>query len=108
MQVQNSTNTNSSNSTNSTGSSTNAATNAALSASGLGDESTFLQLLVTQIQNQDPTSPMDSTTFLTQLASFSQLEQLIAIRQDTDTLSASGTNSNTTSNTSSSSQTTNS
>lgn len=48
----------------------------------LGDESTFLQLLVSQIQNQDPTQPMDSSTFLTQLAEFSQVEQLIGIRQD--------------------------
>jgi flagellar basal-body rod modification protein FlgD len=101
MQVQDTTNTDptTSNAAN-TNSTTNAATSAALSASGLGDESTFLQLLVTQIQNQDPTSPMDSTTFLTQLASFSQLEQLIGIRQDTDALSAadtaaSGTNSTT-------------
>jgi flagellar basal-body rod modification protein FlgD len=74
----------------------------ALSASGLGDETTFLQLLVAQIQNQDPTSPMDSSTFLTQLASFSQLEQLIGIRQDTDTLSGdastSGTSTTTTTN----------
>jgi hypothetical protein len=48
----------------------------------LGDESTFLQLLVSQIQNQDPTQPMDSSTFLTQLAEFSQVEQLIGIRGD--------------------------
>jgi flagellar basal-body rod modification protein FlgD len=98
MQVQDTTNTDPTSS--STAAANSAATSAALSASGLGDESTFLQLLVTQIQNQDPTSPMDSTTFLTQLASFSQLEQLIGIRQDTDALSAadtaaSGTNSTT-------------
>ena len=67
----------------------------ALSASGLGNETTFLQLLVAQIQNQDPTQPMDSSTFLTQLASFSQLEQLIGIRQDTDTLSGTGSTSGT-------------
>jgi flagellar basal-body rod modification protein FlgD len=34
----------------------------------------FLQLLVAQLQNQDPTQPMDSTTFVTQLAQFQQLE----------------------------------
>jgi flagellar basal-body rod modification protein FlgD len=34
----------------------------------------FLQLLVTQLKNQDPTQPMDSTTFVTQLAQFQQLE----------------------------------
>ena len=67
----------------------------ALSASGLGNETTFLQLLVAQIQNQDPTQPMDSSTFLTQLASFSQLEQLIGIRQDTDALSGTASTSGT-------------
>ena len=60
---------------------------AAASTAALGNENTFLQLLVAQIQNQDPTQPIDSSTFLSQLASFSQLEQLIGIRQDTDTLS---------------------
>ena len=63
------------------------ATNAAInSTDSLGNENTFLQLLVAQIQNQDPTQPIDSTTFLTQLASFSQLEQLIGIRQDVSQL----------------------
>jgi flagellar basal-body rod modification protein FlgD len=73
------------------------AAEAATSTAALGNEDTFLQLLVAQIQNQDPTAPMDSTTFLTQLASFSQLEQLIKIRQDTDQLSGSpGSTSSTT------------
>jgi flagellar basal-body rod modification protein FlgD len=52
------------------------------SANSLGSESTFLQLMVTEIKNQDPTAPMDSATFLTQLAQFSQLEQVAGIRQD--------------------------
>lgn len=54
----------------------------ASTAGGLANESTFLQLLVTQIKNQDPTQPMDSSTFLTQLAQFSSLEQLVSINQD--------------------------
>lgn len=37
----------------------------------------FLQLLIAQIQNQDPTSPMDSSTQITQLATYSQVEQSI-------------------------------
>ena len=52
------------------------------SSGALANESTFLQLLVAQIKNQDPTQPMDSTAFLGQLAQFSQLEQLVGIRQD--------------------------
>ncbi|SRR5579871_1086502 len=61
-------------------------TNALASTDPLANENTFLQLLVAQIKNQDPTQPIDSTTFLTQLAQFSQLEQLIGIRQDVQTL----------------------
>lgn len=41
------------------------------------DEQTFLQLLVTQLKNQDPTNPVDGTQFVAQLAQFSQLEQMI-------------------------------
>jgi flagellar basal-body rod modification protein FlgD len=36
----------------------------------------FLQLLVTQLRNQDPLNPMDSTQFTSQLAQFASLEQL--------------------------------
>ncbi|MCR5683843.1 MAG: hypothetical protein K6G81_00275 [Lachnospiraceae bacterium] len=36
----------------------------------------FLQLLVTQMQYQDPLEPSDNTEYVAQLAQFSQLEQL--------------------------------
>ncbi len=39
----------------------------------------FLQLLVTQLQNQDPLNPMNNEEFAVQLAQFSSLEQLIGI-----------------------------
>lgn len=52
----------------------------------LTNESTFLQLLVAQIQNQDPLNPTDSIQFVGQLVSFSQLEQLLSINQNTQTL----------------------
>jgi flagellar basal-body rod modification protein FlgD len=51
-------------------------------------ENEFLQLLVAQIQYQDPTNPTDSTAFVTQLAQFSSLEQLVAIHGDLDNLSS--------------------
>ena len=35
----------------------------------------FLQLLVAQLQNQDPLAPTDSTQFVSQLATFSQLQE---------------------------------
>ncbi len=44
-------------------------------ASDLGKDA-FLNLLVTQLKNQDPLSPLDSTQFTAQLAQFSSLEQL--------------------------------
>jgi flagellar basal-body rod modification protein FlgD len=55
-------------------------------------EQMFLQLLVAQLQNQDPLNPTDSTTFVSQLAQFSELEQVMAIRGDTDTLATDATN----------------
>ena len=36
----------------------------------------FLQILVTQLKNQDPLSPMEDTEFIAQMAQFSLLEQI--------------------------------
>ena len=47
---------------------------------------TFLRLLVTQIRNQDPLSPQDPTEFITQLAQFSSLEQLLDMRESLQTI----------------------
>lgn len=44
----------------------------------LGQEE-FLKLLMAQIKNQDPLNPMDDTQFVSQLATFSQLEQMINV-----------------------------
>lgn len=66
-----------SNQTDTTTDTTNTQTNSA--TSGQDDEQMFLQLLVAQIKNQDPTNPMDSTQFVAQLAQFSSLEQLISL-----------------------------
>jgi flagellar basal-body rod modification protein FlgD len=73
------------------------ATNSSNSSSALTStapsESVFLNLLVSQIKNQDPLNPTDSTQFVSQLAQFSELEQVIAIRNDTDKLSTPAANS---------------
>jgi len=61
------------------------------------NENEFLQLLVAQIQYQDPTNPTDSTAFVTQLAQFSSLEQLIDIRTDLDSMTQSTSTSTSTS-----------
>jgi flagellar basal-body rod modification protein FlgD len=60
--------------------------NGTSSVNGLTNESTFLQLLVAQIKNQDPLNPTDSIQFVSQLVSFSQLEQLLNINQNLQTL----------------------
>jgi len=44
-------------------------------SNNLVSEQAFLQLLITQLKNQDPTNPADPTQFVSQLASFSSLEQ---------------------------------
>lgn len=60
-------------------STTTSATSSSSSTSATSvDYNTFLQLLVAQLKNQDPTDPMDSTAYLSQLASFSQVEQQIS------------------------------
>src|ERR1700733_16001655 len=39
----------------------------------------FLQLLVAQLQNQDPTDPVDPSQFVGQLAQFSELSEVTSI-----------------------------
>ncbi len=74
--------------TNSNASSDSSSTSSTAAADPLANESTFLTLLVSQLKNQDPASPMDGTTFVTQLAQFSDLEQNLAMRTDLDALSS--------------------
>jgi flagellar basal-body rod modification protein FlgD len=44
-------------------------------------QQTFLNLLVTELQNQDPTSPVDPTEMVGQMVSLNQLDQLITMNQ---------------------------
>ena len=62
----------------------------------LGNENTFLQLLVAQLQNQDPSQPQDGTQFVSQLAQFSDLEQNIGAKTDLDAIALQYTGSNST------------
>lgn len=55
-----------------------------------GNFSTFLTLLTTQLQNQDPMSPMDSNQFTQQLVQYSQVEQQISSNENLKTLIAQG------------------
>ena len=59
----------------STSSSSSATTTTTKSNDELGKDE-FLKLLVTQLQNQDPLSPMEDQDFIAQMAQFSSLEQM--------------------------------
>src|SRR5512133_1789958 len=51
----------------------------------------FLKILITQLQNQDPTSPMQDKEFIAQMAQFSSLEQLTNMASSFGKLSATMT-----------------
>ena len=50
------------------------------------DYDAFLQLLIAEMKNQDPTDPMKSTDYMAQLASFSSVEQGIQTNAKLDSL----------------------
>lgn len=52
------------------------------------DYDAFLQLLVAELKNQDPTKPMDSAAYMAQLASFSNVEQATKTNTKLDALIA--------------------
>jgi flagellar basal-body rod modification protein FlgD len=63
--------------------------------SSQGLDTMFLQLLVAQLQNQDPTNPLDPSQFVGQLAQFSELSQVTQINQTLQQLTGSGSTSGT-------------
>jgi len=52
------------------------------------DKDDFLKILITQLQNQDPTAPMEDREFIAQMAQFSSLEQMTNLTQNVERLSA--------------------
>jgi flagellar basal-body rod modification protein FlgD len=63
------------------------AASAATGNQSLGKDA-FLQLLVTQLQNQDPLSPQDNGAFVAQLAQFSSLEGINTLNDSVNAISA--------------------
>ncbi len=70
-------------------SATAAAAKAGSSFAAKLNSDTFLTLLMAQLKNQDPTKPMDSTEYVGQLATFSQVEQATKTNTKLDSLLAS-------------------
>jgi flagellar basal-body rod modification protein FlgD len=62
-------------------------TNSTAQAAGPNiDYQSFLKLLMAEMKNQDPTKPMDSTEYVAQLATFSQVEQSVQTNSKLDEL----------------------
>jgi len=53
------------------------------------DYNAFLQLLIAQMKNQDPTSPTDMSQYMSQFAQLSQVEQSIQTNTKLDSLLSS-------------------
>jgi flagellar basal-body rod modification protein FlgD len=66
-----------------TSTSTGSSTTSGMSTLNYND---FLQLMVAQLQNQDPLNPTDSTQFMSQIAQFSSVEQGINTNSKLDQL----------------------
>jgi flagellar basal-body rod modification protein FlgD len=74
----------------STSTSSNTSTSKSTSGtSGLG-ESDFLNLLITQLKNQNPLEPMKDTDFIAQLANFSNLQQMTSVNTNISAMNAAG------------------
>ncbi|MGO8758850.1 MAG: flagellar hook capping FlgD N-terminal domain-containing protein [Terracidiphilus sp.] len=79
-----------------TGTSGSSSSSSSSSASATISANDFLTLLVTEMQNQDPTSDTDPNEYIDQLVNVNSLEQLIDINQTLSTALGSTSSSTTT------------
>jgi flagellar basal-body rod modification protein FlgD len=79
---------NSVNSTQSAASSSNSSSSSS-SSSPTVDYNGFLQLLIAQMKNQDPTNPTDSTEYMSQLAQLSSVQEAVQTNAKLDSLLSS-------------------
>ncbi|MCL4796007.1 MAG: hypothetical protein KJZ84_15710 [Bryobacteraceae bacterium] len=56
------------------------------SANRLANQDIFMQLLVAQLRHQNPMNPADGIEFMTQLTQFSQLEQMMSVRKELESI----------------------
>ena len=64
-------------------------------SSNLGKDD-FLQLLTTQLKNQDPMNPLEDMDFIGQMAEFSSLEQMLNLNSSVEKINTAITNNQTT------------
>ncbi len=67
---------------------TNITSTSTAQANASAQYDSFLRLLTAQVKNQDPLSPLDSTQFVEQLATFSSLEQQVRSNSSLDSIAA--------------------
>ncbi|WGR70091.1 MULTISPECIES: flagellar hook assembly protein FlgD [unclassified Bradyrhizobium] len=68
---------------------TSSSTQSTTTASNSVDYNTFLQLLVAEMKNQDPTNPMDTSQYMSQFAQLSTVEQAMQTNTKLDALLSS-------------------
>lgn len=64
--------------------SANTKTSTTTGGTTMGDYNTFLQLLIAQAKNQDPTNPTDPSQYVQQFAALSQVEQTVTTNAKLD------------------------
>ena len=60
---------------------------------GSDTSSSFMQLLMTELQSQDPMAPMDTDTFVSQLVNLNMLDQVTQINQNVQSIVSSSSGS---------------
>ena len=68
---------------------TGSTTTSSNSLLGGGDSSEFMQMLITELQAQDPMSPMDTGAMVTQMVQLNTLDEVTQIRELVQSLGAS-------------------
>ncbi len=71
-----------------TAASLNSSSSSAASATSSSQQPNFMQLLMAQMQNQDPTNPTSATDYVTQMAQFSSVQGITQLNQNISTLLA--------------------
>ncbi len=74
--------------TDTTSKTTSTSSTTTTSSSGV-DYNTFLQLLIAEMKNQDPTNPMDTSQYMSQFAQLSSVEQAMQTNTKLDSLLSS-------------------